>query len=238
MKEGKKEEKNADKMQNKKKSRYRTSLRIYITFVFIMILCFSCLFSFGIVILCSKLIYKGAFTLEVAVWMSFFVCLLTMILGGMLMFAGSFHLTKPLRIVTSAVQKVAEGDFSVRIFRKKEYRRNHLYTNEIDELSENFNQMASELDGMQVMRKDFMSNVSHELKTPIFAIAGISELLMEDKLDKDEKKEYLNLMHEEAQRLSRLCDNMLQLSRLDNQRILPQKEKVRVDEQPFESLTT
>ena len=91
--------------------------------------------------------------------------------------------------------------------------------------------MAGELDGMNYMRKDFMSNVSHEIKTPVAAITGFSEMLLDGGLDQAQQKEYLTYLNQESLRLSRLCDNMLQMSRLDNQIILDKKQEVKVDEQ-------
>lgn len=214
-----------------KKGLYRTSLRIYFAINFMLILCFSCLLAFGLVFAYFEFIYNGFFSSHTTILMIFFTCLLTMTIGGLLMFYGSYHLTRPILIVTDAVKKVAYGDFSIRIFRKTELRKNYHYTNELDELSENFNQMARDLEGMQLMRKDFMNNVSHELQTPVSAIAGISELLLDGGLSEKEETDYLMLLNEESLRLSRLCSNMLQLSRLDNQTIIPNKEEVLVAEQ-------
>jgi signal transduction histidine kinase len=81
------------------------------------------------------------------------------------------------------------------------------------------------------MRKDFMSNVSHEIKTPVAAITGFSEILLDGGLSVEEQQEYLNYLNEESIRLSRLCENMLRMSRLDNQYIVEKKQKVQIDEQ-------
>ncbi len=68
---------------------------------------------------------------------------------------------------------------------------------EIDELAQHFNKMAQELNGMNYMQKDFMSNVSHEIKTPVAAITGFSEILLEGGLDVEEQKEYLTYLNQE-----------------------------------------
>jgi len=91
--------------------------------------------------------------------------------------------------------------------------------------------MARELNGMDYMRKDFMSNVSHEIKTPVAAITGFSEMLLDGGLDEEEQKEYLTYLNQESLRLSRLCENMLRMSSLDNQIIVNRNQAVMVDEQ-------
>lgn len=219
------------KIAKKKQRKYRMPLQVYIAMVFIVILCFSCVLSFIIVFLSFGLLFREGFSLKSAVWMILLTCLLTICIGTLSMFFGSIHLSKPLQILTKAVKKITDGDFSVRIARKKDVRRGYPFTNEIDELSVNFNVMANELEGMQIMRKDFMNNVSHELQTPVSAIVGITELLAEGTLNQEDSKEYLSILNDESIRLSRLCSNMLELSRLDNQKIPQKQEPIQIAEQ-------
>ena len=91
--------------------------------------------------------------------------------------------------------------------------------------------MVAELDGMDYMRKDFMSNVSHEIKTPIAAITGFTEILLDGSIDESERQEYLEVINKESMRISRLCENMLHMSRLDSQVIVANLQKIRLDEQ-------
>ena len=76
-----------------------------------------------------------------------------------------------------------------------------------------------------------MSNVSHEIKTPIAAISGLSEILLDGGLSKEKQREYLNLINKESMRVSRLCEYMLNMSKLDSQVIVINKEEIRLDEQ-------
>ena len=76
-----------------------------------------------------------------------------------------------------------------------------------------------------------MSNVSHEIKTPVAAITGFSEILLDGNLSEEDQKEYLTLVYQESIRLSNLCESMLQMSRLDHQEIISAKDSVRIDEQ-------
>lgn len=97
---------------------------------------------------------------------------------------------------------MADGDFEVNIKRNEQRRGEYEFTNEIDELAVNFNKMAKELKGMEYIRKDFISNVSHELQTPVAAITGFTEILLEDGLSREEQKEYLFLVNKESIRLT------------------------------------
>lgn len=215
----------------KEKRKYRMSLRIYYSLVSIMTLCTACIFSFILVLTGMKLLYHGAFTPQAAIVICLLVCTLTMLFGGIMLWFGAVHLTKPIDEVNRAVKGVTSGDFTVHIDRKTQSSSDYEFTNEIDELSRNFNTMAAELNGMDYMRKDFMSNVSHEVKTPVAAITGFTEILMEGGLPPEEQQEYLSLVNKESLRLSRLCENMLRMSRLDYQQIVVKKDKIRVDEQ-------
>lgn len=223
---------NEIKLQKEKaKKKYLIRLRPYIAVVCIGTLCCACLIACGIVVAGAWLFYLGPITLLVGIMMCLLVCTLTMTIGGIALYIGSGHLLKPIEALNPVVNKIAEGDFTVRTERKKRKTGSYLYIHELDELSANVNKMADELFGMDYMRKDFMSNVSHEIKTPIAAITGFTELLLDTSLEAQEQKEYLELIHQEAERLSVLCENMLQMSRLDNQKIIPKTDKVRVDEQ-------
>jgi signal transduction histidine kinase len=156
-----------------------------------------------------------------------------MIFGGVALWHGAQFVTNPIVKISEGVKKVADGDFSIQLTFNGRFMKSQdgLYSDEIDELANNFNKMARELNGMDYMRKDFMSNVSHEIKTPVAAITGFSEILLDGGLEEQEQKEYLTYLNQESLRLSRLCENMLRMSRLDNQIIVEKKQEVKVDEQ-------
>ena len=156
-----------------------------------------------------------------------FVCSTVCGMGSFLLQKEGERLAKPIEDVTNATTQIAHGDFSVRVPLSDKA----AGVDELVALAENFNKMAAELEGMDYMRRDFMSNVSHELKTPIAAIAGFTELLQSPNLTDEERAEYADMAHDQALRLSTLCENMLKLSRLSNQEIVVNNEEVRVDEQ-------
>jgi signal transduction histidine kinase len=218
-------------MKYRKNEKFRIPLSNYFAFIFIMILCFSCIIAGMVVCSAFLVFYQGEVTVKVAVIISLLVCLLVMIIGSVIMWFGSRYLIKPIIKLRDGFRQVTEGNFQVDIKRNTRYRGNYQYMNEIDELTENFNRMVKELNNMDYMRKDFMSNVSHEVKTPVAAITGLTEILLDGELSKEEQKEYLGLVNEQSIRLSNLCENMLRLSRLDNQEIVPQDDNVQIDEQ-------
>jgi len=115
-------------------------------------------------------------------------------------------MTQPLRAMASAAGNMARGDYSERV-----------YTNSRDEvgkLAEAFNQMASELEGLERMRRDLIANVSHELKTPIAAIRAHLENLLEGVERPDAQT--LAVMLRQSERLSSLVEQVLDLSRLES----------------------
>jgi signal transduction histidine kinase len=178
-------------------------------------------------------IYDKPMTATVGVIMCLIVCALTMLIGGVFLWHEALYITNPIIKISEGVKKVTDGDFTVQLEFNKSHRKlqEGFYSDEIDELASNFNKMSRELNGMDYMRKDFMSNVSHEIKTPVAAITGFSEILLDGGLNEEEQKEYLNYLNEESIRLSRLCENMLRMSRLENQYIAQKKQKVQIDEQ-------
>lgn len=218
---------------NKKSGKVKMSLRLKLAFASIITLCMACCFACLLVILGFYYIYDKPMTATVGVIMCLIVCALTMLIGGAFLWHEALYITNPIIKISEGVKKVTDGDFTVQLEFTKSHRKlqEGYYADEIDELAYNFNKMARELSGMDYMRKDFMSNVSHEIKTPVAAITGFSEILLDGGLSVEEQQEYLNYLNEESIRLSRLCENMLRMSRLDNQYIVEKKQKVQIDEQ-------
>ena len=97
------------------------------------------------------------------------------------------------------------------------------------ELTHNFNQMVKELNSIECLQKDFINNISHEIKTPISSIQGFAKLLEEDDLSKEERKEYAEIIKEESNRLLHMSTNILKLAKLENQERLANKTKFNVN---------
>lgn len=135
----------------------------------------------------------------------------------------SRRMIKPIKQITEATKKVAAGDFSVKLETNRK--------DEIQDLVDNFNQMVKDLGSIECLQKEFIDNVSHEIKTPISSIQGFAELLKDESLTKEERAEYASIIIEESNRLLNLSTNMLKLSKLQNQNKITKKEQIDIAEQ-------
>lgn len=131
---------------------------------------------------------------------------------------------QPIGRLSDALDTVAKGDFSIRLDEKTKVR-------EISRMYENFNAMTRELSGIETLRSDFIANVSHEFKTPLTAIEGYAALLRNRELTEKQRKDYLDKIAGNARKLSELTGNILWLSKLENQSVIPNKKYYRLDEQ-------
>jgi signal transduction histidine kinase len=131
---------------------------------------------------------------------------------------------KPVRALTEGTKKIAQGDFKI------ELPIDNNKNDELTKLTDSFNKMARELSLNNMLSNDFISNVSHEFKTPISSIQGFATVLIGTKLTV-EQKEYAEIIAYEAGRLTRLTSNILSLSKLENQVIITDKEEFYIDEQ-------
>ena len=141
----------------------------------------------------------------------------------------SKYFFNPIKKLRTAMDKVAEGDFSVRLEERSS-------SKEIMEIYTGFNLMAHELSSTEILQTDFLSNVSHEFKTPINAIEGYSTLLQGDENLDGEQKEYVDKILLNTQRLSTLVGSILLLSKLENQQIPSHQTEYRLDEQIRQSV--
>ncbi len=130
----------------------------------------------------------------------------------------------PIQELRAGMRKVSDGDFSVQLSTKSK-------TSEIKELFAGFNMMVRELQSTEILQNDFVSNVSHEFKTPINAIEGYTTLLQNtDNIDEVEN-EYIEKILFNTKRLSTLVGNILLLSKIENQSIPTHRDTYRLDEQ-------
>jgi len=115
---------------------------------------------------------------------------------------------KPLGRLTDAARAMAEGDFAVRVPQSRS-------TREMAELSAAFNSMADELAQVEDSRREFVANVSHELRSPITAIRGYIEGMLDGTIPEEGREKYLSIVSDESRRLSHLIGELLALSRLE-----------------------
>lgn len=139
---------------------------------------------------------------------------------------------RPVERILEATQRIAAGDFSVRLQISHSYRR----YDEYDLIAENINRMAGELSRTEVMHNDFISNVSHELKTPISILRSYAMALRNENLDPAVRGRYTQVLVSASDRLSALVTNILKLNKLENQELSPQYETIRLDEMLAQSL--
>lgn len=139
---------------------------------------------------------------------------------------------KPVKKILDTTEKITDGDFSVRIEEKRSFS-NH---NEFDTIIENLNKMAEELGSIETLRTDFISNVSHELKTPLAAMQNYATLLKTPDLSEEKRQEYATAIMNSTKRLSDLITNILKLNKLENQQIFPEFKEYDLSEQLCECL--
>lgn len=118
--------------------------------------------------------------------------------------------------ILTAIDKISNGDFSVSINNDNNKLEHNRHKHIADELAGKVNNMAKQLSNMEMMRQDFVSNVSHEIQSPLTSIQGFAMLLQNDNLSKEEKNSYLEIIDMETKRLSKLSNNLLKLSALDS----------------------
>lgn len=136
------------------------------------------------------------------------------------------------RRIAEAAKKIVAGDFSARVNRPSRFSSDEHFVEIID----CFNRMACELSGVETLRTDFISNVSHEMKTPLAAMHNYGTLLQSECLSDEKRIEYARCITENSRRLADMMTNILKLNKLENQQIFPNAEKYNLGEQLCESL--
>ncbi|OCT12006.1 hypothetical protein A8709_29555 [Paenibacillus pectinilyticus] len=139
------------------------------------------------------------------------ICVLVIVLavGSMFILIASRYLVNPLKKLTLATEKLARGNFNVNVSVNNK--------DELGKLAASFNHMAGELKQLEQMRQDFVSNVSHEIQSPLTSIRGFSKALRDSELSEIDRTKYLEIIERESERLSRLSDNLLKLASLESE---------------------
>ena len=163
-------------------------------------------------VLGAVLIHTGAQTIEGGMeelfLPVFLVSSLAMLAVGGALFFYIRRVLKPLRELTAASRAMSEGDFSVRVDPGRG-------TREVQEMASAFNIMADKVSENDASRREFVANVSHELRSPITSIKGFAEGMADGVIPEEEQPKYLRLVADESKRLSGLIDDLLALSRLE-----------------------
>lgn len=129
-----------------------------------------------------------------------------------------YNTTRPLKQMSTAAKRFAVGDFNSRVHVDSK--------DELGELADAFNEMAESLSASENMRRNFIANVSHELKTPMTTIAGYIDGMLDGTIPESEQPMYLSIVSDEVKRLSRLVTSMISLSKIDS-------GEIKVNKVPF-----
>jgi two-component system phosphate regulon sensor histidine kinase PhoR len=187
-------------------------------FLLVLPLCFGAAFFICSVIFNSTALFLSAFGFAAVSMMGILIFLLV--------FSSMWFITylqrkdqshfKILSEIKNALTKISEGDFNVGITIEP-YRRNRYRSEMIIDLVDKINVMARELKGMENMRDDFISSVSHEIQSPLTSIRGFISLLKKENLDNTKRLRYIEIIEVETFRLSKLSENLLRLSALNSE---------------------
>ena len=129
--------------------------------------------------------------------------------------------SKHLQKISEATRKVAKGDFSVEIELDESLKDNSY----INIMFRDFNLMVAELNSIESLKDDFISNVSHEIKTPLSVINNYTTALKDKDLPEKLRAEYIETVIESTEKLSNLVSNILKLNKIENRKILPEKKE-------------
>jgi len=165
-------------------------------------------------------LYNEFYRIRKLTGLAFFI---SAIIGSILILIAVRSVVKPIKRLSKASKEVAKGNFDIEVAIRSR--------DEIGQLTADFNLMTKELKNIDFLRKDFVSNVSHEFKTPITSIRGFAKLIRDGKLSNDQLLEYSDIIVSESDRLSLLSSNLLKLSELDSKMIREQSTIFSLDEQ-------
>lgn len=144
--------------------------------------------------------------------------LFTILLSMLIVFFSTRYLVRPIRELTNATKKIAGGEYSIQL--------NESRNDEIGTLARSFTSMSRQLMQVENMRQEFVSNVSHEIQTPLSSMKGYANLLLSPSLSQEDREHYLKVIESESTRLSKLSKQLLTLASLDKDTGLIQHEPI------------
>ncbi|MBL0385154.1 two-component sensor histidine kinase [Tumebacillus sp. ITR2] len=162
---------------------------------------------------------KWGFAATGAQWPDFARQLLNWFVGSLLMVAAIlvFNLfARPKQIefwgeINGALKRIAKGDFNIVLDREEKFQ------GQLRDFVDTLNHMAHELKQMETLRQELISNVSHEIQSPLTSIRGFANTLQNDDLSPEDRRHYLSIIETESTRLSKLSDNLLKLTSLESE---------------------
>lgn len=137
-----------------------------------------------------------------------FAMVIAIIISAVISYLLSLYMILPIKSLNQVAKRISKGDFKARVkIRGKD---------EIAQLGETFNLMATSLENLDNVRSSFVSNVSHELRTPMTTISGFVEGILDGTIPEKEQKRYLTIVLDETKRLARLVAEFLLLTKLES----------------------
>lgn len=202
--------------------------KVLINTIKLIVAIFLAVGYFGLAFFITQYIYKniGEYPSEI------FKHIFTSMLGLLLMALTSFSINyfgkisdRYMNEIFQAIKRISTGDFKVKIADKYEDNQS------LKELVQNINKMALNLNNMEKMKQEFISNVSHEIQSPLTSIRGFAQVLKNDKLSFEDRLHYLSIIESESKRLSKLSDNLLKLTSLESENFNLNHKSYRIDKQ-------
>jgi len=145
-----------------------------------------------------------------------------MLISITLVYLSASRITKPLKKMANAARLIAKGETVQKLDIKSK--------DEVGELAANFNYMAAELQNHENIRREFLANISHELRTPMTSIKGFVEGILDGTIPKEKEKVYLTIVKDEISRMSRLVNDLLDLSKIEAGELKLVMKKVNINE--------
>lgn len=134
------------------------------------------------------------------------------LLGLIVSFLTAKHVAFPLVVMNRAAKVIANGDFEQRVMIRS--------NDEVGELAESFNHMAESLQAHEKVQKDFIANISHDLRSPLTSMNGFLTAMLDGTIPPEKQEKYLKIVLEETERLSRMTQGIVELSRAQSSAIL------------------
>lgn len=211
-------------MDNKKKMREKMIYQLVTSIFSLIIFCYILLAGFIAVIIhfeqydidTPKAIFPPFMSISTIIFIS-------LIIGLAFSIYISRKFLRPISILQKGMNEVKNGNFNIKI--------DNIYQNETKDLIDNFNLMVGELQKSETLKSDFISNVSHEFKTPLSSIQGYATLLQDESLSKEDREKYTKYIIDSTQNLNILVSNILKISKIDNQKIIIEPTIFSLDEQ-------
>ncbi len=141
-------------------------------------------------------------------WIFYFLAF-SLISGSVFVLVAALFLVRPIKKLTEATRRIAGGDFDVKLTIKQK--------GELGTLARSFEEMMRDLQQLEQMRKEFVSNVSHEVQSPLTSISGYAAALKQVDLDPNDRNRYVDVIIAEAGRMSKMSGSLLKLSLLESE---------------------